>query len=738
MNLQETAQIDLTQRHFSRFAEASAQARIPVSGIAGEKLLIEERAELLDVDAWAPMLEMFSRTMKVAVALTDVEGNLLGTCHNAQPTWTFIHGATGGERPGCPFCLSPDSPCTAVADALRTGVPTIVRDQAGLAHVAIPLSLDNQPLGAIIAGQVADQYPESLSLERAAKKFGVSAQELWKLSSKQRPVSRSALQLAGDLLWTLGQAFLRQRYSFILETHVARTNLQFRLLVEGVTDHALFTIDYLGRVTSWNVGAERILGYPEDRIIGKQFSCMFTAEDMQIGAPEGQLLKALQSGRSEDEGWRVRENRTQFWANVIITPLAEEGHSRQGFALVVQDVTDRRRTAIELEITRNERMSLQEQFLSHVSHELRTPLTAIYFFTTNLLEGVVGDVTAAQRQHLEFTLENVKQLKDMVSDLLDVSRIETLKLTVDPQYTAVPSLISEVVRTCCGNARLKNISLLTDSTQSVPAAWADRARVRQILINLIDNAIGFTPYGGTITVGVQTLREESGFLHLTVTDTGCGISPENCLTVFDRLAQVKSVADTSRKGLGLGLFIAKELVSRQGGRIWVESQVGRGSTFHFTIPVFSLGKWCEWIFTPANLAAHCLTVLSIDAPTADELTPPQDQDGIRNVLERCIVANQDLLLPPMTEGSTPETCFVLVCTETCGAETTTTTARVRRALDISELHATISVTQLQLSATEERWGKRIAEVTARIDELVQAHLLERRGSNEGKENFDCR
>jgi hypothetical protein len=223
-----------------------------------------------------------------------------------------------------------------------------------------------------------------------------------------------------------------------------------------------------------------------------------------------------------------------------------------------------------------------------------------------------------------------------------------------------------------------------------------------------------------------------------VADTGCGISAENCLTVFDRLAQVKSVAETSRKGLGLGLFIAKELVSRQGGRIWVESQVGCGSTFHFTIPVFSLAKWCDWIFTPANLASHCLTVLSIDAPTADELTPPQDQDGIRNVLERCIVASQDLLLPPMTEGNTPETCFVLVCMETCGPETTTTTARVRRALDISELHATISVTKLQLSTTEERWAKRIAEVTARIDELVQAHLLERRGSDEGKENFDCR
>jgi signal transduction histidine kinase len=120
----------------------------------------------------------------------------------------------------------------------------------------------------------------------------------------------------------------------------------------------------------------------------------------------------------------------------------------------------------------------------------------------------------------------------MVSDLLDVSRIETLKLAVDPQHTAVPRLISEVLRTCCANARLKSISLRADNAQVIPAAWADRARVRQVLINLIDNAIGFTPYGGTITVRVQTLEEDHSFLHLSVADTGCGISPENCLAVF--------------------------------------------------------------------------------------------------------------------------------------------------------------------------------------------------------------
>jgi PAS domain S-box-containing protein len=694
-----------------------------VNGIARVDLSREERAELLDVKAWGPMLETYGNTMKLAVALTDVEGNLLGRCHNAQPIWTLVQSAIAGKGTGCPFCLAPSSPCTAVSDALRTGLPTIVRDQAGLTHVAVPLSLGNQRLGAIIAGQVADQYPESLLLQRAAKIFGVSAQALWRLSTKQRPVSRSVLQQAGDLLCTLGQAFLRQRYGAILETHVARTNLRFRLLVECVTDYALFTTDYLGRVTNWNIGAERMLGYPETRIVDKHFSCLFIPEDIQNGAPEKQLLKASQEGRTEDEGWRVRENGTRLWANVIITPLTQESDSDHGFALVMQDITDRRKAAIELEAIRLERISLQEQFLSHVSHELRTPLTAIYLFTTNLLDGVVGDLTSVQREHLEFSLQNVKQLKEMVSDLLDVSRIETLKLTVHPQRVSVPSLIAEALRTCRANAESKNISLLADNAQGLPFAWADRARMLQVLINLIDNGIKFTPNNGSVTVQGRVFAEDSSFLCLSVVDTGCGISPGNCLVVFERLTQLKSSTEASRKGLGLGLFISRELVTRQGGRIWVDSRVGRGSTFSFTLPVFSLAKLCESILSPTNLAAGCITLLSIDGPVSDGANPTQDLTGIRKVLEGCILAGQELLLPPMADSELEETWFIIACTETRGANALTN--RLRREFDRSRLEPPISVTTLQLSGNDEPWGKQIAEVTIQIDELVQTHLLER-------------
>jgi len=696
-----------------------------VNGIAGVELSPGERAELLDADAWGSMLETYGLTMRVAVALTDPEGKLLGTCHNAQPIWSLAQSLKVEKEAGCPFCLSPSLPCTAVADALRTGRPTMARDLAGLTHVAVPLSLGNYRLGAIIAGQVANQYPESLLLQRAAKEFGVSAQLLWDLSSKQRPVSRASLQLAGDLLCTLGQAFLRQRYGAILESRVAEINFQFRLLVEGVTDYALFTTDHNGRVTSWNVGAERMLGYSQSEIVGQHYFRIFTSEDIQNGAPDKQLSKASQEGRAEDEGWHVRKNQTQFWANVIVTPLAEEARSLRGFAFVMQDVTDRRKAEVELETVRRERMNLQEQFLSHVSHELRTPLTAIYFFITNLLEGVAGDLAPGQREQLEFSLENVKQLKDMVSDLLDVSRIETLKLNVNPQRMSASTLIAEVLRTCLANAELKNISLHADVAEALPSAWADRARVRQVLINLIDNGIRFTPGKGSIIIRGRIFAEDSSFLCVSVTDTGCGISPGNYPMVFDRLAQVETVTHTSRRGLGLGLFISKELISQQGGRIWVESDVGSGSTFSFTLPVFSLEKFCASIFTPSNLAAECVTLISIDVVAIDGTIPAQDLTDIRTALERCIFHGQDLLLPPMTDAETLETLFIIACADEIGAEAMT--KRLRRGLDSLRVQPTISLVTLHLSDDQQPLESRISEVTTQIDKLIQTHVLEREG-----------
>lgn len=682
------------------------------------------RADLLNFTAWGEILSTYGCTMKVAVALTNSQGQILGKCHNEQPVWKLVRDASPGWAAGCPFCITTHLPCTAVAEALQTGGTVMVRDQAGLTHVAVPLSLGKQPLGAIVAGQVFDRYPEALLLRRVAKEFGVSAQKLWDLARNQRPVSHAILQTSGDLLRSLGHAFLRQRYSAILEEKLAETNGRFRLLVEEVRDYALFTMDPTGRVTSWNGGAERMLGYVEAEIVGQNFSRFFSPDDIQNRVPEKQLRKAFEAGETKDEGWRVRGNREQFWADVNITALLEHVGPFGGFAIIMQDVTDRRKIAIVLEEARQERTRLQEKFLSHVSHELRTPLTAIYFFMTNVLDGVLGDLTPEQREHLTFALDNVNQLKDMVSDLLDITRVETHKLIVEPRQSSPVKLIAEVLSTCGTNAALKNISLRSEVAPGLPFVWADPARVRQILTNLIDNGIKFTPESGTVTVKCKAFAEDGGFLCLSVSDTGCGIGPENREIVFDRLAQIKSGAAASRSGLGLGLFISRELVSRHGGRIWVESQLGHGSTFYFTLPVFSLAKLCDPVFTVPNLEAGSVTLIAVDVVPVERAVQTDIAREIRRVLERCIHPGQDVLLPSMSDAEPVETFFIVACTNAPGFEIIA--KRIGRELrnfdKASKLKPVISSTTLLVAPDRSR-EEQIGEVTAGIERVVQAHLM---------------
>jgi PAS domain S-box-containing protein len=710
--------------HLSPAVPTSSPSRSSLADESGSiELSPELRADLLDLDAWGEILTTYGRTMRVAVALTDAQGHVLGQCHNAQPVWTLVHDAAPGWPSGCPFCITTGPPCTAVAEALQGGGAVMARDQAGLAHMAVPLLLGKEPLGAIIAGQVFDRYPELLPLQRVARKFGISAQELWNVARKQRPVSGAVLQASGDLLCALGQAFLRQRYGAILEAKLAETNGRFRLLVEGVRDYALFTMDPTGRVTSWNSGAERMLGYREAEIVGRNFSCIFTPEDIQSCVPEKQLHKALQAGRAQDDGWRVRGNQEQFWANVNITAFLEDAGPVRSFAIIVQDATERRKITIVLEASRQERAGLQEKFLSHVSHELRTPLTAIYLFTTNLLDGLLGELTPDQHEHLMLVLDNINQLKSMVSDLLDITRVENHKLTVEPQPVSPVNLIAEVLSTCRKNAEVKHIRLCSSVAPGLPFIWADRARVLQILINLIDNGIKFTPENGTVTVESRPFAGDRGFLCLSVSDTGCGISPENREIIFDRLAQIGNSAEASRSGLGLGLFITKQLVSQHGGRIWVESQPGRGSTFFFTLPVFSLAKLCAHMFTEPNLTAGSVTLIAVDVAAVEGAAQADVRPEIRKVLERCIQAGQDVLLPSMRDADAVKTFFIVACTDANGFKVIA--SRIGRELqnfdNISKLKPVISSTTLPMPPGRSR-EEQTAEVTARIGQLVEAHL----------------
>jgi hypothetical protein len=312
----------------------------------------------------------------------------------------------------------------------------------------------------------------------------------------------------------------------------------------------------------------------------------------------------------------------------------------------------------------------------------------------------------------------------MVSDLLDITRVETHKLTVHPEHASPVKLIAEALSTCLTNAAVKNISLRSEVGSGLPFVWVDPARARQILINLIDNGIKFTPEGGTLIVESRACAEGDDFLCLSVSDTGCGISPENREIVFERLAQVKNSAEASRSGLGLGLFISRELVSRHGGRIWVESRLGHGSTFYFTLPIFSLAKLCAHVFTAANLAAGSVTLISVDVVAVEGAVQSDVLPEIRRVLERCIDPGKDVLLPSMGDAEPVEVFFIVACADRGGSDVIA--RRIGRELqnfdNTSRLKPVITSTTLVVAPGESR-EEQIREFTARIKRLVQVHLI---------------
>ena len=177
------------------------------------------RDALLDPASWHESLDAYAHTTHLAVALTDAAGRLLGECLNPQPTWRRLHASQAAAGGGCPFALVPRTPCPCIADALATGEPVLARDRTGLVHFTVPLVLGDHPLGALLAGQVFDQYPEQLPLEHVAKHCGLPPRAVWQGARLEPPVKRATLHVYGRLLATLGNAFLQTRYHTILDAH---------------------------------------------------------------------------------------------------------------------------------------------------------------------------------------------------------------------------------------------------------------------------------------------------------------------------------------------------------------------------------------------------------------------------------------------------------------------------------------------------------------------------------------
>ena len=359
---------------------------------------------------------------------------------------------------------------------------------------------------------------------------------------------------------------------------------RYRMLIDSVKDYAIFSLDRNGFVTSWNAGAQRIKLYNADEIIGQHFSRFYTPKDAAAGLPERVLRTARETGHYEGEGWRVRKDGTRFWANVLVTPILDEGGTLTGFSKVTRDISDRKRLMdelqrhaedLELEVAERERTNAElEAFSYSVSHDLRAPLRAIEGFANALREDCGSQLDATAHEYLSQVMGASARMNRLVRDLLEYGRMGRMEMAQQPVPVRpfVEQLLTE-------NFPQDHVRV---SGERATAVLAHEPTLAQMLMNLTSNAIKFHRPDSPPNVSIAIQPTGQGTVRITVSDHGIGIAPQHLdriFRVFERLHGVEEYP-----GTGIGLAIVKRGSERMGGGCGVESKLGEGSSFWVELP----------------------------------------------------------------------------------------------------------------------------------------------------------
>lgn len=266
-------------------------------------------------------------------------------------------------------------------------------------------------------------------------------------------------------------------------------------------------------------------------------------------------------------------------------PTVQVTASNSDEAPISVDEAQRRIEELEVQLRelRNSDVA-KSQFLANVSHELRTPLTAIVTYGEVLRDGLLGDVTDRQSEAIQSVIGSSRQLLGMIEEILTYARTSARATQLEPADFSLAEVIRDVYRMSASLLRKKHIQFETRLNEDLPRAHADQEKVRHVLANLVGNAIDFTSEGGRIEISASRHARAPDWLEVVVEDDGIGIAPENHEMIFREFAQVDSSRARRHHGTGLGLAIARSFVHLHGGEIWVESELGKGSRFRFTLP----------------------------------------------------------------------------------------------------------------------------------------------------------
>jgi len=386
---------------------------------------------------------------------------------------------------------------------------------------------------------------------------------------------------------------------------------RLRVLVEAVTDYAIYMLDPHGIVTSWNRGAQRFKGYTPDEILGEHFSRFYTKEDRQAGLPMRALETAAREGRFEQEGWRVRKDGSRFWAHVVIDPIRGEQRTLIGFAKITRDITERREAQQALEATRMalfqsqtmetmgqlkraeererelqaellhvSRLAAMGQIASIIAHELNQPLAAIVNYVEgcrSLLEsseitdaGLIRDALAQVAQQALHAGQILRRVRGFVG-----------RRSCERERVNIADLLHQASTLAIVGAKPNGSTASVRSTGASQFVVGDKTQLQQVVFNLVRNAVEAMQESERRELLIATASSGNNLVEVSIADTGPGIDEEIRSRLFEPFVTTK------RHGMGIGLSLCRTIVEAHGGQLWAEPGPNGGTVFRFTLPVIS-------------------------------------------------------------------------------------------------------------------------------------------------------
>lgn len=357
--------------------------------------------------------------------------------------------------------------------------------------------------------------------------------------------------------------------------------------IESARDYAIILVDPGGRVSSWNVGAERILGYSEAEVIGQPIALFFTPEDRERGVHDREIERARSNGRASDDRWHIRKDGSRFWCSGVLMRVGTDPEAPEGYVKVMRDLTERKMMEERLRARTEELMELdrrRNEFLAVLSHELRNPLTPILSVSYLLRTDQHGyDITKGEL--FEMLDRQAKKLKHLLDSVMDAVRATLGWIELQQAPVDLGAAVSRAVETLRPTAEERRLELTIEQAPEPILMMADPVRLEQIVEALVDNAIRFTRPEGRIAVGVG--RHE-GKAEVRVRDTGVGMEPDLIERAFELFVQGHQDLARGPGGLGIGLSLALTLARAHGGTIEAHSDgPGRGSEFVVRLPIIA-------------------------------------------------------------------------------------------------------------------------------------------------------